>query len=262
MEAEESDIYPVLEPVEECVAMCRLISKLQDLFTDVEKPYIDQITQIAANYSRFSTSSPLVRAFAGVSAQADAHTNKVHLARTDHYGQGADDESTDPSMEDDTNVPYTSNPFVHDEAKESLSHDDDEDEQNSTTRVTKRPRRGGSVDDSMPAASLGTYSVSNSLGSLGHPIGDFDIVKFVGELEGSQYNRLTVDWSCDWKRCCIPGLHSYYCEYAGCGRRVHRDCTIHWANENRVAVTLDNYCMEHHPQYQDWMAQKLPARPN
>ena len=104
------------------------------------------------------------------------------------------------------------------------------------------------------AASLGTYSVSN--------LGDFDIVQFVDELEGSQYNRLTVDWSCDWKRCCIPEMHTYYCEYAGCGRRVHRDCTIHWANENRVAVTLDNYCMEHHPQYQDWMAQKLPARPN
>lgn len=255
---EESEINPVSEPVSECLEMCRLISQLRDLFRE-DAPYMNQITQIEANYSRLSTSSPLVMAFAGVSAQAETVENRVHLARTYHYGQFADDEATEPSFADDANEPYSSNPLFDEEAKESSSHDDDEDEQNSTTRGTKRPRRGSSVNGLLREHSVGTFSNSSDQATFQDQLQDW-----LGELDASQYNQFPyIRWNCDWNIQCDPGMHLYRCQHPGCVESVHHECTALWANENGVADAVGNYCKKHDSRYQDWMAQKkLPARPN
>jgi hypothetical protein len=189
--------------------------------------------------------------------------NQVHLARTSHFSQFADEESTEPSFPDDADVPYTLNPYVDEEAKESSSHDDDEDEQNSTTRGTKRPRRGSSINGLLREHSVGTFSNSSDQDTFQ----DHQYQLWVGELDASQYNpsqnNPKISWHCDWNMRCEPAMERYGCGHPGCFESVHHECTALWANENGVADdAVGNYCTKHDPRYQDWMAQKLPARPN
>jgi hypothetical protein len=120
------------ETLQKCMEMCQLICKLQPLFVAKDCPSIRTINDIVEKYSALTLTgkSPVQNALQGLQAEGAAFIQATHLAITERLGRGADDESSDSSFLDDTNVPYRRNIYVDDEAKESLSDGYDEFEQN------------------------------------------------------------------------------------------------------------------------------------
>jgi hypothetical protein len=166
------------ETLQKCMEMCQLICKLQPLFVAKDCPSIRTINDIVEKYSALTLTgkSPVQNALQGLQAEGAAFIQATHLAITERLSRGADDESSDSSFLDDTNVPYRRNIYVDDEAKESLSdgydefeqNDNNEDEQNTDGTQERSSHFGVTLEAADNLRTGGNLSLTGgvSIGSL------------------------------------------------------------------------------------------------